>query len=103
AIFDVTYEISFRLPLLAALLLEKRGTRCRDLKKHVKKLYNERSKAVHGGEISQDTLKLHVASVRALLARLLTKIIQNGNLPSSEDFDDLTVMADSTGIVPDST
>lgn len=101
AIFDVTYEISFRLPLLAALLLEKRGAKCRELKTHVKKLYTERSKAVHGGEISETILKEHVASVRSLLARLLGKIIQNGNLPTSEDFDDLTVMADSPAIVPD--
>jgi hypothetical protein len=101
AIFDVTYEISFRLPLLAALLLEKRGPKCRELKKQVKKLYTERSKAVHGGEISDEVLKQHVASVRSLLARLLAKIIQNGSLPSSDEFDDLTVLADSPTNVPD--
>lgn len=101
SIFDVTYEISFRLPLLAALLLEKRGPKCRELKKQVKKLYAERSKAVHGGEISEEVLKQHVASVRSLLSRLLGKIIQNGSLPSSDEFDDLTVLADSPANVPD--
>ena len=40
AIFEVRFEISFRLPLLAALLLEKRGPECRDLRKKIKKLYN---------------------------------------------------------------
>ncbi len=92
AIFEVNYEISFRLPLLAALLLEERGPTCRALRIHIKTLYNERSKAVHGADIPEDVLKNHVTNVRSLLARLLAKIIEDGELPTKQDFDDLVVM-----------
>lgn len=92
AIFEVRYEISFRLPLLAALLLEKRGPECRDLRKKIKKLYNERSTAVHGGDVSEEKLQTHVSEVRTLLAKLLATIIKRGQLPTKDDFDDLTVM-----------
>ncbi len=92
AIFEVRYEISFRLPLLAALLLQKRGPDCRDLRTKVKKLYNERSTAVHGGDISEEDLKKHVAATRTLLAQLLSCIITRGSLPTKNEFDELTVM-----------
>lgn len=91
ALFDVRYEISFRLPLLAALFLKGRGPECRELRKHVKELYNDRSSAIHGGRIDEAKLRNHVNDVRTLLARLLGKIIQNGKVPTKDDFDDLTV------------
>lgn len=92
ALFDVRYEISFRLPLLAALFLKTRGPGCRELRKHVKDLYNDRSSAIHGGKIDEPKLRTHVNDVRTLLARLLGKIIQDGKVPTKDDFDDLTVM-----------
>lgn len=92
ALFEVTYEISFRLPLLAALLLEKRGPICRDRRTAIHELYKQRSKAVHGGKISEDDLKEHVSNTRQLLAQLLSKIVTRGSLPTSEEFTDLTVM-----------
>ena len=92
ALFDVTYEISFRLPLLAALLLEKRGPICRDRRLAIHELYKQRSKAVHGGKISEEDLKEHVSKTRQLLAQLLSKIVTRGSLPTSDEFTDLTVM-----------
>lgn len=92
AIFRVQHEISYRLPLLAALLLEERGPGCRDLRGRIKKLYNERSKAVHGGKISEEKLRKHVAETRALLARLLCSIIMRGEMPSDTELEALTVM-----------
>ena len=90
AIFEVQYEISYRLPLLAALMLNPRGQDCKQFRDQVKKLYNERSKAIHGKEFKN--AKDHVTEVRKLLAALLTKIIQDGQLPTKEDFDDLVLM-----------
>lgn len=90
AIFEVQFEISYRLPLLAALMLEPRGPECKQLRDKVKKLYNERSKAIHGQEFKN--AKEHVQKVRQLLARLLTKIIEDGRLPTKKDFDDLVLM-----------
>lgn len=92
ALFDVTYEISFRLPLLAALLLEKRGPACRDRRTEIHELYKQRSKAVHGGKISEDELKDHVSKTRQLLAQLLSNIVTRGSLPTADEFTDLTVM-----------
>ncbi len=90
AIFEVQFEISYRLPLLAALLLQPRGEDCKQLRNHIKKLYNERSKAIHGQEFKN--AKEHVHKVRKLLAQLLTKIIEDGHLPTKQDFDDLVLM-----------
>lgn len=90
AIFEVEFEISFRLPLLFALMLKPRGPGCKQLRDHVKKLYNERSRAIHGQEFKN--AKEHVHEVRKLLARLLTKIIEDGKLPTKQDFDDLVLM-----------
>ncbi len=90
AIFEVQFEISYRLPLLAALMLQPRGPGCKVLRDQIKKLYNERSKAIHGQEFKN--AKEHVHEVRKLLARLLTRIIEDGRLPSKEDLDDLVLM-----------
>lgn len=92
AIFEVQFEISYRLPLLAALMLKPRGPGCKQLRDDIKKLYNQRSKAIHGQEFKN--AKEHVHEVRQLLASLLTKIIEDGDLPSKDDFDDLVLMSD---------
>jgi len=101
SIFDVRFEISFRLPLTAALLLEDRGPDCRDRRKTIKKLYDERSKAVHGGDISEEKLREHVGKTRSLLAQLLAHIVEDGKVPTKQDMDDLAVMSDSELNSPD--
>jgi len=90
AIFEVQFEISYRLPVLAALMLQPRGEDCKQLRNHVKKLYNQRSKAIHGQEFKN--AKEHVDDVRQLLAKLLTNIIEDGHLPTKQNFDDLVLM-----------
>lgn len=90
AIFEVQFEISYRLPLLAALMLQPRGEDCKLLRNRIKKLYSQRSKAIHGQEFKD--AKQHVTDVRQLLASLLSKIIEGGHLPSKKDFDDLVLM-----------
>lgn len=90
AIFEVEFEISCRLTILAALMLKPRGPGCKQLRGNVKKLYNERSKAINGLEFKNT--REHVHEVRKFLARLLKKIIEDGSLPSKQDFDDLVLM-----------
>lgn len=102
ALFDVQHEISFRLPLLAALFLKARGPECRELRKRVKTLYDQRSRAIHGGKISEEKLKLHVDQVRTLLSQLLAKILLDRHVPTKDDFDDLTVMDSAKTIRTDS-
>ncbi len=93
AIFEVQFEISYRLPLLAALMLQPRGDECKQLRNQIKKLYSQRSKAIHGQEFKN--AKEHVDEVRQLLASLLTKIIEDGHLPTKQNFDDLVLMPSS--------
>jgi hypothetical protein len=92
ALFEVTYEISYRLPLLAALYLTPRGPGCRKLRNEVKQLYKDRGTVVHGGKVDEEKLRGHVSGVRKLLARLLGRMVEHGQIPSKEDFEDLTVM-----------
>ncbi|MDA7861959.1 HEPN domain-containing protein [bacterium] len=92
AIFEAQHEISYCISLWAALLLEKRGSSCKERRTEIKKLYNGRSTAVHGGNIDDDDLKIHVASARGLLANLLSKIVERGSMPSRDDFHELTTM-----------
>lgn len=94
AIFAAKYEISYSMSLWAALLLEKRGPNCGVRRKAIKQLYNDRNKAVHGGKISEENLRLHVAEARGLLAQLLAKIIEMKRIPNHDYFHDLTTMPD---------
>ena len=76
-------------------MLNPRGPDCIQFRNQVKKLYNERSKAVHGKEFKN--AKAHVIEVRKLLAALLTKIIEDGRLPTKQDFDDFVLMPGDDG------
>ena len=92
ALFEAQTEIRFRLALLAALFLKPRGPECKALRKHVMNLYKDRSSAIHGRDIGEEKLKSHVNDVRALLAQLLAKIIQEKHVPTKDDFEDLAVL-----------
>jgi hypothetical protein len=94
SIFQAQAETSYSMSLWAALLLENRGTSCRERRKEIRKLYNDRSTAVHGGSIQEAELKTHVAAARGLLAQLLSRILELGRMPTHEDFHDLTTMPD---------
>ncbi|MDP2316553.1 MAG: HEPN domain-containing protein [Pseudomonadota bacterium] len=87
AVFGISQELTFRLSLLLAAFLEPRGDGRLDLYKKVKKLYGVRSQAVHGGKMSDEDLRKHIAEVRALLARLLTKFVEDERVPATEDFE----------------
>ncbi len=94
ALFDVQYEVKYRLATLIARLLEKHGPKCREKYEQVKGLYDERSKLVHGRKMKAEALKQHVADVRTLLAQLLERLIARGKVPSRDEFDDLVFLPD---------
>ena len=85
AIFAVQSELRFRIAALVASQLAPRGTERRDLYKRVLKLYDVRSKAVHGSAVTDKALEDHVAEVRILLSRILCGIIERGSWMSPED------------------
>ena len=88
ALFDVNSELRFRLALLAAAYLEKPGPDRLALYRRIKKLYDYRSKAVHGGATSDDLLIDHIIEVRGILSGLMCRMTESGELPTTAEFEE---------------
>lgn len=89
ALFGINSELRFRLALMAAAYLEDRGPERLSLYQRIKKLYDYRSKAVHGGATTDEMLVKHIIEVRGLLSRLLCRMTEQRRLPSTDDFEAL--------------
>jgi hypothetical protein len=87
SIFSIDAELRFRISAYVAAYLRERGNGRLNLYKRMKKLYDLRSKAVHGGKLSDDDIADHVKEVREILAECLVKIVQNGSIPSQDVLD----------------
>lgn len=84
SLFDIRSEISFRLSLSIAKFLEpSNSSKGLLVYNKVKKLYNYRSKAVHG--VSSPTSRETVLATIALLNLLIKKCITSGELPSKTE------------------
>ena len=66
ALLGIQAELRFRLALSIACIVEPRGDQRSLRYRRVKKLYDIRSKAVHGSALSEGELISHVAEVRKL-------------------------------------
>lgn len=89
ALFGVKSELVFRLSLLVASLLEARGELRESRYKVVKKLYDQRSKAVHGTEMSDQALDDAMSDSYILLRDLLLRIAERGEMLSERDLERL--------------
>ncbi len=87
ALFGISTELRFRLALLAAAYLEDRGPARVSLYRRIKRLYDYRSKAVHGGATTDEILVEHIIEVRGLLSRLLCRMTEQCRQPSMEEFE----------------
>lgn len=87
ALFGVESELRFRLATSVAAALEPRGAERRNLYEAMKRHYDIRSKAVHGGRVSQKILHQHVLDVRSLLSRLLCRFVEIGTVPTQHDIE----------------
>lgn len=87
ALFRVSSELVFRLSLLSSSLLEPRGEGRKRLFEHVKQLYDQRSKLVHGQSLSDDKTAFAMNGSFDLLRRLLLHQIEIGHPFGPEDFD----------------
>lgn len=87
ALFGVSSELRFRLALLAAAYLEDRGPTRVSLYRRIKKIYDYRSKAVHGGATTDEMLVEHIIEVRYLLSRLLCRMTEQCRHPSTDEFE----------------
>lgn len=87
ALFRLSSELSYRLSLYAASLLEPRGEARKTRYESVRRLYDLRSKAVHGGQILEDDLKSATRESFSLLQALILLTIEKGHVLGTDDFE----------------
>ena len=87
ALLDVSQEIRFRISALLAVLTTPRGPSRYLAYKDCLKLYDARSKAVHGASMSKSELVQHVLAVRALLRRSLTATLEHGRVFTRDELE----------------
>jgi hypothetical protein len=93
ALFDIEYELRYRLATLSAKLLGSTPLESREIYADMKTLYGERSKIIHGKQIGKkkdahDTkVREHITRIRTRLAQLLTRLIALGKVPTEEEFE----------------
>ena len=72
-----------------ASVLEERGSKRFALHSELKKLYDVRSKAVHGSQIEPIKMAQHLQRVREIFSLLMQKFIDNHKLPSVIEFEEM--------------
>lgn len=87
ALMDISQELTFRLALSVASLLEPRGEQRYERYRQTKKLYEVRSKAVHGGELDEVAILQHVIESRKLLSALICHMLDARKVLSREDIE----------------
>ncbi len=87
ALMGIQAELRFRLALSVACVLEPRGAQRIERYRQVKKLYDSRSRAVHGAEMSEAELITHIIETRKVLSGILSRMIEGGKALSEEDIE----------------
>ena len=87
ALIHVSTEVTYRLSITVAALLEHPGAERVALYKQIKKLYGLRSRVVHGDDVSDVQLHDHVVSARAVLKKCLQRIVEVGSAPTAEQLE----------------
>lgn len=84
ALVEIRTELRFRLSAIIAATLEPPGPQRHQLFKRIQKLYDVRSKIVHGAKIDEKEIRSHTIQAREILARLMRRFVEVGSLPTSE-------------------
>lgn len=87
AILGVGTELRYRLSLSIAVLLEPRGPDRTRAYKTVMKMYDTRSKAVHGAKLSDSQLIDHLKAARRLLSVMVCGIVDRRHVPTQDDLE----------------
>ncbi len=87
ALIEVKAELRFRLSALIASVLEEPGVQRRGMFKKISKMYDQRSKIVHGANLSTKDIRVHTIEARTLLARLMRSYVQRGKVPTMEELE----------------
>jgi len=83
-LFNIDYELSFRLGLcISKFLFPRNKVKRKEIFKKIKKLYGVRSKAVHGGKLKET--KDVVDDSYDLLLTLIKKSADKGQIPDADD------------------
>ncbi|MGE8500405.1 MAG: hypothetical protein ACN6O6_23125 [Pseudomonas sp.] len=84
ALFNIHSEISFRLAIYIATVTEEAGPKRKSAYDKVKKLYGIRSKAVHGGKLTDTQALEHILNIRVILSKILITYIEKEFIPTEE-------------------
>lgn len=87
ALFGIKAEQVYRIAAYSASLLSGRGAERVAIFSRVKKLYNTRSKIVHGESLPDEQISDAMSDSFYLLKDLLVLLISRGNLLGQDDFD----------------
>lgn len=87
ALYGIKSELVYRISILSASLLEPRGEKRRSRYAEVKRLYDARSKAVHGDKLTNERLQEGIDGSFELLSALLLLAVERGHALSADDFD----------------
>lgn len=87
SLLGIQAELRFRIALSIASLLEPRGQQRAERYRRIKKLYDVRSRAVHGAAMNESELISHVAETRKLLSSIVCTMVESGRVFSEEDID----------------
>lgn len=86
AICGVSSELVYRIALICSSLLEERGEKRFERFENIRKLYNFRSKAVHGDELSEEQMTKTMFSSYKLLRDLIILTGERGQILTDKEF-----------------
>ena len=87
ALLGVQAELRFRIAMSIAGLVKPRGQQRIDEYRRIKKLYDVRSRAVHGAVMNDAELISHVAEVRKLQSIIVCQMVGAGKVFSEDDIE----------------
>jgi len=105
AIFDVSSELRYRISMNGAVLLQNNLSARLEERKRIERLYQVRSKAVHGNKMSNEQLRAGLKDSWDLLRQVVTKCVELQRVPSMTDLDavllgDMDILRPSRKLVP---
>lgn len=89
ALLGIQSELRFRTAALVSAFLEPVGVSRVRRYRAVGKLYDFRSKAVHGVAMDDQALVRHIRDVRLTLSELLVSMVESGHVPSSRQWEEI--------------
>jgi len=89
ALFSISSELRFRLAAYVATTLEERGRDRVECYRRVKRLYDFRSRLIHGAAVQEKAIIDHLVEVRLLLSRLICQVAETGKIREEPEIEEL--------------